>query len=141
MTETSERFRPENPVELMRIVVPTAALVIAPPLVLEKAEAVRSSDRPKDDGVGGDNPRNRSNTARVNHHPTVKPIALMQYLVRMVTPPGGVILDPFMGSGSTGCAAVREGFNFIGIDIIPEYVSLSEKRIAHHAALQKSKGK
>ena len=56
---------------------------------------------------------------RNNIHSTVKPLALMRYLVRMVTPPGGVVLDPFMGSGSTGCAAVREGFDFVGIDLTP----------------------
>jgi site-specific DNA-methyltransferase (adenine-specific) len=70
---------------------------------------------------------------RANHHPTVKPLALMRYLVRMVTPPGGVVLDPFMGSGSTGCAAVREGFDFVGIDLTPEYVAIAQKRIAHYA--------
>ncbi len=70
---------------------------------------------------------------RANHHPTVKPLALMRYLVRMVTPPGGVVLDPFMGSGSTGCAAVREGFDFVGIDLTPEYVDIAQKRIDWHA--------
>jgi len=70
---------------------------------------------------------------RANHHPTVKPLALMRYLVRLVTPKGGKVLDPFMGSGSTGCAAVREGFDFVGIDITPEYVAIAQKRIAHYA--------
>lgn len=70
---------------------------------------------------------------RANHHPTVKPIALMRYLVRMVTPKGGVVLDPFTGSGSTGCAAVLEGNEFIGIDINPEYVEIAKKRIAYYA--------
>ena len=54
--------------------------------------------------------------AQRNHHPTVKPTDLMRYLCRLVTPPGGVVLDPFMGSGSTGKAAVLEGFRFIGIE-------------------------
>jgi len=67
---------------------------------------------------------------RANHHPTVKPLALMRYLVRMVTPPNGVVLDPFMGSGSTGCAALAEGFDFVGIDIIPEYVEIARRRLA-----------
>jgi site-specific DNA-methyltransferase (adenine-specific) len=66
-----------------------------------------------------------------NHHPTVKPIKLMEYLVRMITPPGGVCLDPFMGSGSTGVAAVRLGFRFIGCEMSPEYLAIAEKRIAH----------
>ncbi|SDH10468.1 DNA modification methylase [Paraburkholderia phenazinium] len=64
-----------------------------------------------------------------NHHPTVKPTDLMAYLCRLVTPPGGIVLDPFMGSGSTGKAAMREGFKFIGIDMTPEYVAIAEARI------------
>jgi site-specific DNA-methyltransferase (adenine-specific) len=70
---------------------------------------------------------------RANHHPTVKPLSLMRYLARLITPPGGTVLDPFMGSGSTGCAAVREGFDFVGIDITPEYVAIAQKRIDYHA--------
>jgi len=66
---------------------------------------------------------------RKNIHPTVKPTALMTYLVRLVTPPGGVVLDPFMGSGSTGKAAMREGFSFIGIDREEEYVSIASERL------------
>ena len=64
-----------------------------------------------------------------NNHPTVKPTDLMAYLCRLVTPPGGTVLDPFMGSGSTGKAAVREGFNFIGIEREAEYVAIAEARI------------
>jgi len=67
---------------------------------------------------------------RTNNHPTVKPISLMRYLCRLVTPKGGTVLDPFMGSGSTGIAAKLEGFNFIGIEIDPEYVSIANARIA-----------
>jgi hypothetical protein len=62
-------------------------------------------------------------------HPTMKPTDLMAYLVRLVTPPGGVVLDPFMGSGSTGKAAVREGFDFIGIEREEEYVAIASKRL------------
>ncbi len=65
-----------------------------------------------------------------NHHPTVKPTALMSYLCRLVTPAGGTVLDPFMGSGSTGRGAVLEGFGFIGIDRDPEYVQIARARIA-----------
>ena len=65
-----------------------------------------------------------------NHHPTVKPTALMRYLVRLVTPPGGVVLDPFMGSGSTGKACALEGFAFIGIEREAEYVEIARARIA-----------
>ena len=64
-----------------------------------------------------------------NHHPTVKPVKLMEYLCRLVTPPGGVILDPFMGSGSTGIAARNLGFQFIGIEREPEYAEIARLRI------------
>ncbi len=65
-----------------------------------------------------------------NNHPTVKPTNLMRYLVRLVTPPGGTVLDPFTGSGSTGKAAILEGFDFIGIDLDPEYIEIAERRLA-----------
>ena len=64
-----------------------------------------------------------------NGHPTIKPIALMSYLIKMVTPEGGTVLDPFMGSGSTGVAAKENGYSFIGIDMTPEYVEIAKKRI------------
>lgn len=64
-----------------------------------------------------------------NHHPTVKPIDLMRWLCRLVTPPGGTVLDPFLGSGTTGCAAVLEGFNFIGIERDPDYAEIADARI------------
>lgn len=64
-----------------------------------------------------------------NNHPTVKPTDLMRYLCRLVTPPGGVLLDPFMGSGSTGKAAVREGFFFIGIEQDEKYFQIAKARI------------
>lgn len=67
---------------------------------------------------------------RANIHPTVKPTSLMQWLCRLITPPGGTILDPFMGSGSTGKAAVLEGFNFVGIEREDEYMPIAEARIA-----------
>ena len=68
-----------------------------------------------------------------NTHPTVKPTDLMRYLCRLVTPPGGVVLDPFMGSGSTGKAAMMEGFRFIGIELNPEYIEIARARIAQAA--------
>lgn len=68
-----------------------------------------------------------------NKHPTVKPTELMAYLLRLVTPPGGIPFDPFMGSGSTGVAAMREGFQFIGVEMDPEYLAIAEARIAHEA--------
>jgi site-specific DNA-methyltransferase (adenine-specific) len=69
-----------------------------------------------------------------NHHPTVKPTDLMRYLCRLVTPPGGVVLDPFMGSGSTGKGAMLEGFRFIGIEREAEYVEIAKARIARAQA-------
>jgi len=69
-----------------------------------------------------------------NVHPTVKPIDLMRWLCRLVTPPGGLILDPFCGSGTTGCAAVLEGFRFVGVEREPEYVRIAEARIRWWAA-------
>jgi DNA modification methylase len=66
---------------------------------------------------------------RGNTHPTVKPTALIAYLCRLVTPPGGVVLDHFMGSGSTGKACMLEGFGFVGIDMTPEYVDIARARI------------
>jgi site-specific DNA-methyltransferase (adenine-specific) len=65
-----------------------------------------------------------------NTHPTVKATALMAYLCRLITPPGGLILDPFAGSGTTGIAAIREGFNFVGIEKEIEYIKIMESRIA-----------
>jgi len=64
-----------------------------------------------------------------NSHPTVKPIRLMSYLIKLITPLDGVVLDPFMGSGSTGVAAIREGFNFIGIEKEENFFEISQKRI------------
>jgi DNA modification methylase len=64
-----------------------------------------------------------------NNHPTVKPIELMKYLILLITPPGGKVLDPFNGSGSTGCAAVELGFDYTGIDLDANYVDISLKRI------------
>jgi site-specific DNA-methyltransferase (adenine-specific) len=73
-----------------------------------------------------------------NHHPTVKPTDLMAYLCRLITPPSGLILDPFMGSGSTGKAAVREGFRFIGIEQSEEYCEIALARIKHEIEKKKS---
>ena len=70
-----------------------------------------------------------------NNHPTVKPTELMRYLVRLITPPQGIVLDPFMGSGSTGKACAYEGFDFIGIDQSAEYVEIARARI-EFASLQ-----
>jgi site-specific DNA-methyltransferase (adenine-specific) len=89
-------------------------------------------DRITDDGRNTpiDNPYLRGKTHRQNHHPTVKPLKLMRYLVRLVTPPGGTVLDPFAGSGTTLVAAKEEGFGYIGIELEPEYVEIAEARLA-----------
>ena len=79
--------------------------------------------------VAADNAYQRGKTLRQNTHPTVKPTDLMRYLCRLVTPSGGIVLDPYLGSGSTGKAAVLDGFQFIGIEREAEYVALAEARI------------
>lgn len=103
---------------------------------LERFIATSASDMTggrKEGSVGINDPRagaGRTNGAK-NNHPTVKPIALMSYLCRLITPPGGTVLDPWMGSGSTGRSAIEEGFNFIGIDMNPDYVTIASARIAY----------
>lgn len=69
------------------------------------------------------------NLPRANHHPTVKPIKLMEYLCKLITPPTGIILDPFCGSGSTGVAAIKCGYGFVGIEREKEYCEIADKRI------------
>ena len=98
---------------------------------LEELEPQRHSDRENSEGVGGDNPRNRTNEAKQNFHPTVKPTQLMRYLIKLVTPPGGTVLDPFTGSGSTGKAAILEGFRFIGCELTEDYIPIIEGRLKH----------
>ena len=77
------------------------------------------------------NERNEGLDNKKNTHPTVKPIALIRYLVRLITPKGGLVLDPFIGSGTTGIAALLEGMSYIGIEKEPEYIKIAEKRIQH----------
>lgn len=79
----------------------------------------------------GRNPENRTR-AMSNFHPTVKPIKLMQYLVKLVTPPNGIVLDPFCGSGTTGVACTLDGFHFVGIEQDPEYTKIAEARINNY---------
>jgi DNA modification methylase len=76
-----------------------------------------------------------STGARANDHPTVKAIALMRYLIRLVTPvaPNSVVVDPFAGSGTTGCASALEGVHFFGIEQDPHFVAIANQRIAHWA--------
>lgn len=76
-----------------------------------------------------DNPFQRGETERLNTHPTVKNTKLMEYLIKLITPEGGVVLDPFVGSGSTGVAAIRNGFQFVGIEKEIEYFEIAQQRI------------
>lgn len=88
----------------------------------------------KEGSAGLNNPRagaGRTATQVRNMHPTVKSVMLMRHLCTLVTPPGGTVLDPFMGSGTTGIAAIREGFSFIGIEREHEYMPIAEARISH----------
>ncbi len=84
----------------------------------------------KEGDPGGDNPRNRGVNQRKNFHPTVKPLALMRWLARLVTPKSGTILDPFAGSGTTGLAAHLEGFNAVLIEKEAEYLAIIEGRFS-----------
>ena len=70
----------------------------------------------------------KSERGEGNNHPTVKPLALMRYLCRLVTPPDGVVLDPFCGSGSTLVGALQEGFRYLGIEKDPDYVNIAYHR-------------
>lgn len=76
-----------------------------------------------------DFPKQRDVAVRANHHPTVKPVSLMRYLCRLITPSGGLILDPFLGSGTTGVAASRENFRFVGIERETDYFQICKKRL------------
>jgi site-specific DNA-methyltransferase (adenine-specific) len=77
----------------------------------------------------------KPNQPAKNFHPTVKPTSLMEYLIKLVTPPGGVVLDPFTGSGSTGKAAILQGFDFIGIEMTEDYWPIIEGRLRHAEAI------
>lgn len=104
----------------------------------DRNEGLLSSDAPvvAKDATMRDCETAEWNTRNGNSHPTVKPTDLMAYLLRLVTPPGGVALDPFMGSGSTGKAAMREGFQFIGCEIDEQYAAIARARIDHEITRQ-----
>ena len=99
----------------------------------DRNEGVSTEPVTTSDGraVAADNAYQRGKTERANPHPTVKPTDLMRYLCRLVTPPGGTVLDPFMGSGSTGKAALLEDFQFIGIEREAEYAAIAVARLTH----------
>jgi DNA modification methylase len=88
-------------------------------------------DKPREDGSIRETP------SRKNTHPTVKPVSLMAYLCRLVTPPNGIVLDPFMGSGSTGIAAQLEGFRFCGMELDKDYFKIAEARIENFESYRK----
>ena len=97
---------------------------------LPQRTAGEATDR-QDGSAGLESPRagaSRTRGAR-NHHPTVKPVALMRWLVRLVTPPGGLVLDPFAGSGTTGLACIKEQCRFLGIEREAEYVAIADARL------------
>ncbi|USU01723.1 DNA-methyltransferase [Pseudomonas siliginis] len=104
----------------------------------DRNEGLFSSDAPvvAKDATMRDCETAEWSTRNGNSHPTVKPTDLMAYLLRLVTPPGGVALDPFMGSGSTGKAAMREGFQFIGCEIDEQYAAIARARIDHEITRQ-----
>jgi site-specific DNA-methyltransferase (adenine-specific) len=77
----------------------------------------------------------RKERGEYNDHPTPKPIALMRYLCRVYAPKGGLVLDPFLGSGSTAIGALQEGINFVGIDLDQHYCDIAERRIQDHCAV------
>ena len=91
----------------------------------------RRQDEDDYERAGTTNPRNRSQKMRKNHHPTVKPVALMRHLVKLVTPPDGTVLDPFLGSGTTAVAATLEGINWVGCEMNEEYAEIISARVAH----------
>jgi site-specific DNA-methyltransferase (adenine-specific) len=94
-----------------------------------------------DGSAGTQSPRAGAgrNGGAKNFHPTVKPVRLMEWLVRLVTPVGGLVLDPFTGSGTTGCAAVRQGFDFIGFEREEPFVRIATRRIALAAGAPRAK--
>ncbi len=109
---------------------------INPALNVEKQSTLTITTNPKKDGskesarvVLPNGQLEISINAKTSTHPTVKPVALMAYLIKLITPKGGTVLDLFNGSGSTGMAAKQEGFNYIGIEMDPEYCKISEARI------------
>jgi hypothetical protein len=100
-------------------------------LELRRTAKLGGSDNDRDD-LDPVSERFRTQPSR-NPHPTVKPTDLMRYLCRLITPPGGIVLDPFTGSGSTGKAAMAEGFRFIGIEREAEYIEIARARISAEA--------
>jgi site-specific DNA-methyltransferase (adenine-specific) len=89
----------------------------------------KASKKDRNEGLPTMSENHESSEKVGNTHPTVKPTALMAYLCRLITPTGGVVLDPYMGSGSTGKAAVREGFSFVGCELDKDYFDIATARV------------
>lgn len=98
-------------------------------LGLEGEIKEKQGARPNSADATGKFPDHDHRPSGGNNHPTVKPIKLMEYLIKLITPPNGIVLDPFMGSGSTGVAAKNLGFQFIGIEMNEEYIEIAKRRI------------
>jgi site-specific DNA-methyltransferase (adenine-specific) len=92
-------------------------------------EQTQANKRPRGEAFGDGNLLTDSTKSLGNNHPTVKPVELMKYLVKLVTPAGGKVLDPFNGSGSTGMACVELGYEFLGCELDPDYIEIATKRI------------
>ena len=105
----------------------------------EEKESMKWNGSDGHKGVGDYYPdgSERPKTSYKNTHPTLKPVQLMSYLVRLVTPPNGIVLDPFMGSGSTGISACLEGFRFCGMEQEPEYFKIATARIENYEMYRK----
>jgi site-specific DNA-methyltransferase (adenine-specific) len=101
---------------------------------LEDAVAGSYSGNVANDGNKIGAQPDKPNQPAKNFHPTVKPTSLMEYLIKLVTPPNGTVLDPFTGSGSTGKAAILQGFDFIGIEMTEDYLPIIEGRLKHAEA-------
>lgn len=97
-----------------------------------KSKTIKFGNQRNGDDVGDGSVNDKFTTSpSQNHHPTVKPVALMRHLVRLVTPPGGVVLDPFLGSGTTAVAAILEGFDWVGCEMTDEYLPIIKGRVEH----------
>ena len=96
---------------------------------LDDVELKQSDETRKEELIGGNNPYNRGAKPVKNNHPTVKPLKLMEYLVKLITPPNGIVLDPFQGSGSTQLQCIVNNVNYVLIELNKEYVEIQEKRI------------
>lgn len=96
---------------------------------LEGEYKQKQGARPKSADASGKFPDHDHRETGGNNHPTVKPIKLMEYLCKLITPPGGTILDPFMGSGTTGVAAQNLGFKFVGVEMNEEYFEIAKRRV------------